>query len=357
FAYSGINSNLVTYLTGPLGQSTATATVNVNAWSGTAALLPLLGAFIVDSFLGRYRTIVVASLIYILHLDKVDINHVSKLLVQISSMYRTQRSSKPRDNLSWVLGFGILCIIMVVALIVFLCGTTTYRYSVKRFLNKALLAPDDSKEHGKVCSIEEVEEAKAVLRLVSIWATCLVYAVVLTQSSTFFTKQGATMDRSITVSVKIPAASLQSFISLTIVLSIPIYDCIFVPLARTWTRKSTGMTMLQRIRTGMFLSSISIILAALVEMKRLKTIQEYGLVDKLEVTVPMSVWWLVPQYVVIGLSKMLTMVGLQEFFYDQVPNELRSIGLALHLSIFGVGSFLSGFLISTIDKATGGNGG
>ena len=75
-----------------------------------------------------------------------------------------------------------------------------------RFLNKALLAPDGSKEDGKVCSVSDVEEAKSVLRLFPIWASCLAFAIVFAQPPTFFTKQGVTMDRSIGSGFKVPAA-------------------------------------------------------------------------------------------------------------------------------------------------------
>ena len=125
-----------------------------------------------------------------------------------------------------------------------------------------MLAQDGSKGNGRQCTIDDVEEAKAVLRLFPIGATCLAYAIVYAQSSTFFTKQGFTMDRSIGSGFDIPVASLQAFIGLSIVLTIPIYDRIFVPIARTLTRKPSGITMLQRIGTGMFLSAISMVIAA-----------------------------------------------------------------------------------------------
>ena len=85
--------------------------------------------------------------------------------------------------------------------------------------------------------------------------------------------------------------------------------------------------------------------------------RDCGLVDQPDLAIPMSLWWLVPQYVISGISDALTMVGLQEFFYDQVPDELRSLGLALYLSIFGVGSFISSFLVSAIDSVSRRNGG
>ncbi|KAK4483887.1 hypothetical protein RD792_011096 [Penstemon davidsonii] len=89
-----------------------------------------------------------------------------------------------------------------------------------------------------------------------------------------------------------------------------------------------------------------------VERKRLATAVEFGLVDKPNVMIPMSAWWFAPQYVLAGIADVFAMIGLQEFFYEQVSCDLKSIGLAMYLNILGIGSLLSSFLVSLIENVT-----
>nr|POE76507.1 protein nrt1/ ptr family 5.10 [Quercus suber] len=250
-----------------------------------------------------------------------------------------------QENLSWGLGFGIPYILTVVALGVFLLGARTYRYSVKgdekspflrigrvfvaavknwRNIPLAIIIEEEAhatlphhiseqfKQAGKVCSVSDIEEAKTVLRLVPPNMGYELGICCCGCSDLNFLYQARcyqpTMDRTIFPGFEIPAASLQSFVGLSVILVIPIYDRIFVPITRAFTRKPSGITMLQRIGIGMLFSAICIVVAALVEMKRLKTAKEYELVDMPDVTIPMSVWWLLPQYIMSGIADVFIMV-------------------------------------------------
>lgn len=66
----------------------------------------------------------------------------------------------------------------------------------------------------------------------------------------------------------------------------------------------------------------------------------------------LSIFWLLPQYIILGISDIFTVVGMQEFFYSEVPVSMRTTGFALYNSVFGVGSFCSAIMISIVELLT-----
>ncbi|CAA3015119.1 NRT1 PTR FAMILY -like [Olea europaea subsp. europaea] len=349
FAFYGITLNLITYLTGPLGQSTANGAASLNVWS----MPRYYNCFCAINF-GIIMTFTLGSNVQGGHkpciqafgADQFDSRNPEELKAK-SSFFHWWFNSKGYDNsLSVKIGLAF-------------CNTfrnQSISTSVAEFklLDKESLSPRSLDQD--FCSTNKVGEDKGIPRLFPIWATCLVFAIVYAQVFTLFTEQEVTMDESIGPNFKVPAASLLVFISLSTVILIPIYDRILVPFARAITGKPSGIMMLQRIGTGLVFSPLSMVIVAVFEMKHLETAQKYGLVNMLEAIVPMSIWWLIPQYLLFGIAEVFAYVGLQEFFYDKVPSGLRSTGLALYSSIFGIGSFLNSCLISTIEKASGGRG-
>lgn len=201
-----------------------------------------------------------------------------------------------------------------------------------------------------VCTVTQVEEVKLLVRMLPIWLTNLMFSTVFAQVGTLFLNQGTTMDRHMGPNFELPAASMPLFITATICVFLPLYDKFFVPFVRGITGDIRGLTLLQRIGVGQVISSISIAVAALVEQQRLKVAQQYGVLDEGEV--PMSIFWLLPQYMLTGICEVFISVGQMEFFLDQAPDSMRSLGNALYLSTVAVGSFVSSLLVSIVTKVT-----
>lgn len=63
-AVVGFNANMISYLTNELHMPLTKAANTLTNLGGTASLTPLIGAFVADSFAGRFWTITAASIIY-----------------------------------------------------------------------------------------------------------------------------------------------------------------------------------------------------------------------------------------------------------------------------------------------------
>lgn len=71
----------------------------------------------------------------------------------------------------------------------------------------------------------------------------------------------------------------------------------------------------------------------------------------------MSIFWLLPQYVLLGVGDVFTAIGLLEFFYEQSPEGMQSLGTTFFTSGIGVGNFMNSLLVTAIDKITRRDGG
>ena len=67
---------------------------------------------------------------------------------------------------------------------------------------------------------------------------------------------------------------------------------------------------------------------------------------------PLSVWWQIPQYSLIGASEVLASIGQLEFFYAEAPESMRSLCMALQLVSTSLGSYLSAALLNAVDAVT-----
>lgn len=200
-----------------------------------------------------------------------------------------------------------------------------------------------------LCTVTQVEEVKCVLRLLPIWFCTIVASVVFVQVLSLFVEQGASMNTAIN-GFHVPPASMTAFDIISTSTFIICYERLLVPLyTRLTKRKLKIPSELQRMGIGMVISIVAMIIAGLVEQWRLKYADDGE-------TSSLSIFWQIPQYVLVGVSEAFIYVAQWEFFASQIPDRLKSLGLGLSMSSSALGSYLCTIIVTVVMKTTSKHG-
>lgn len=204
---------------------------------------------------------------------------------------------------------------------------------------------------SKVCTVEEVEELKALIKVMPLWSSSIMLAVTMNQSS-FPVLQANTMDRHITSSFEIPAGSFSFFVIITIMIWVTLYDRVILPLLSKINGQPVYISVKLRMGAGLIFGIMAMVLSGIVEhIRKTKAIEE-GFLNDSKAVVNMSAKWLIPQLVLIGLAEALNIIGQTEFYYSEFPKSMSSIASSLYMLGSGVASLLASLILSTVDALT-----
>lgn len=177
------------------------------------------------------------------------------------------------------------------------------------------------------------------------WSAMVVSFMV--QSSSFGVLQASTMDRQIgSTRFKMPAGSISIFEIITFTVLSGCYDPYIVALLRMTTGRQLVLTLKQRMGIGVFFGVASMAVASAVEARRREAAAREG-------ALRMSALWLVPQYVLSGLSSGFGSIGQIEFYYAVLPKSMGSFVLALLFLGAGIASIESTVIVKLVNIVTG----
>ncbi|XP_054807777.1 protein NRT1/ PTR FAMILY 5.2-like isoform X2 [Prosopis cineraria] len=310
-----------------------------------------------------------------------------------------------QDSVGWTLGYALPTLGLAVSILIFLSGTPFYRHklpsgspftrmarvivaafrkwtaktptdpkqfyeldlqeyvrkgkysidssSTLRFLNKASVRIGTSSVSSSpwmLCTVTEVEETKQMLMMIPILLVTIIPSTMIAQTNTLFVKQGTTLDRHVG-NFEFPPASLNAFVTISMLTCVVVYDRFFVGVMQRLTNNPRGITLLQRMGIGLVIHILIMVIAFVTERQRLRVARQHGVVEK-DGEVPLSIFILLPQFVLMGCADAFLEVAKIEFFYDQAPESMKSLGTSYSQTSLGIGNFFSSFLLSMVSRLT-----
>ncbi|KAI3978034.1 hypothetical protein MKX01_032411 [Papaver californicum] len=280
----------------------------------------------------------------------------------------------------WIAGYGVLTLTMCIAFCIFVLGKPLYkcveprgsllsrasRVLVAAFFKGHLDFPTDASQlyHGdgnqllhtdslhvlqvlgqgghcrtpsselnedrtkrRLCTVMEVEETKLLLRMSPIWTTFLKLC-----SCEIFGEHFLSSAR------KQHGPKIQPRKRST---SIPL-DIYQIQTIKNIPRIRTSDTPIVRIGIGLIFGILCCSIAS----------SRHELQDRPKETLPINVFWLTPQFMLLGAMDGFTYPGIKDFYYNQVPESMWSFGPSFTISVIGFGSLLGVIDIAATDKAS-----
>ncbi|XP_026459767.1 protein NRT1/ PTR FAMILY 4.6-like [Papaver somniferum] len=422
--------NLVTYLRGTMHMDVATSSTTVTNFIGVSCACALIGGFLSDSYITRFKTTVIfgpleflgfgllALQAYLPSLQPPPCDNSSRFsnckqvqgkpaALLYTALYITAFGEAShlvpltlvvwiQDNKGWGVGFAVI----LLGLFVVAFGLSLFRHQIPQrspltrmlqvfisaFRKRKFQFPENEQdayleEHNKEervgevlthtegfkwldkaiisnkktessyhCSVSQVEEAKIIFRMIPIFISVTIGYIPIRLLLTLTVQQGMTMNTKVGF-IHIPPASLVVIPRILQMVILVAYDQFFVPFARRITRCPSGITPLQRAGVGFIASALASCIGALIERKRKQIAGKNGLVDSGE-PIPMSVMWLLIQFIVICINDVFTPVGLLQFFNTEVSRGMKSLGTAIFWCVLGLSSLMGSALITLVNRVT-----
>ena len=374
FSFYGMRAILVIFMTqylmtddGALDtMSEEDATSYFHLFVSTAYFLPILGAILADAFWGKYRTIIILSLIYCaghlsLFLDDTRLGLIFGLTLiaigsggikpSIASNVGDQFSQANRHLLSrafswyyfginigsstsslmtpWLLenygpsvAFGVPGIFMLLA-------TVTYWLGRNRFVH----VPPAGKSY-----IEDLmgsEGQRVAKRLLVIYLLVAAFWSLFDQMGSTWVIQAQSLNREIFGYEMLPA-QIQAANPFLILILIPIFSYIVYPFMSRFFRVTTKRKMC----IGMFLAATPFLVTAWIETQLLN-----GLIP--------HIGWQLLAYFLLTTAEVMLIVTCLEFSYTQAPQKMKSFVMAFFYLSISAGNLFTALVNQIIQRPDG----
>ncbi len=374
FAFYGMSSILVVFMTKYLMGSGGVLSVmgdeQAKKWFHlfTAAVYftPLLGALLSDVWLGKYRTIVVFSVVYCVGFavmawdpTRIGLGLGLVLIALGSGVIKPCVSANVGDQFGqsnkhliskmyswfyfainvgacvsmllcpWLLdkygpgvGFGVPAALMVFATVAFVAGKWKYVH----------IPPAGQSVLREVLQRETL---KILARLCVIFVFVSMFFALFYQSQSAWVLQAEKMNLR-WLGVNWLPAQVQFVNSFYIILMIPLFSYAIYPAIN----RVFPLTPLRKIGIGMFVTALCFVVPAWVEIEIAKGASP-------------SIGWQFFAYVLLTAGEILASIPVLEFAYTQAPKKLKTFVMSLYLLAISLGNVFSALVNHFIQNADG----